>query len=218
MLYVALRTAAIRAISIVRLALPLTEIDQQLRTVAPMPRSSPAGVALLAAFGLAWIASSLLGRRINAIAAAAERYARGDLSQPADDYPRDEIGTVARVLDETVKALAERASEFARDRARMEAILTGMTEGVLAINAQGRVQLVNRAARQMLAVDDAGRGRHYLESVRHPEWSSQLGAALAGEEPAVLEMVPASNPDRRVVARAAPCDAPGETRGGAGAL
>jgi two-component system phosphate regulon sensor histidine kinase PhoR len=209
MLYVALRTDHPR-ISIVRVALPLTEIDQQLRTVRRATLVA-AGVALLAAFGLAWIASVLLGRRIDAIAAAAERYSRGDLSQPTHDYPRDEIGTVARVLDETVKALAERASDFARDRARMEAILTGMTEGVLAINAQGRVQLVNRAARQMLAVDDGAVGRHYLEAVRHPGVVEQLGAALAGEKPAVLEMVPARNPDRRVVARAAAVDAPGET-------
>ena len=51
----------------------------------------------------------------------------------------------------------------------MEAILSGMIEGVLVVNEQGRLQLVNAAARRMLKLHEPPEGRHYLEIVRHPD-------------------------------------------------
>ena len=64
----------------VRLALPLTEVSDQLAAVR-RSRSSRLGAGLLAALALAWGASALLSRRVRAIAAVAERYAAGDLSR-----------------------------------------------------------------------------------------------------------------------------------------
>ena len=117
------------------------------------------------------------------IAAAAERYATGDFSRPARDRGKDEIGTIGRVLDDAVRELAQRAAELASDRARMEAILGGMIEGVLVVNEHGRLQLVNDAARRMLHIADAPDGRHYLELVRHPDIAAQIGTALSGDDP-----------------------------------
>ena len=205
LLYAAARTSHPTA-SIVRLALPLTEIDQQMHAIT---RATLAALlmAMAGAAGLAWAGAALLGRRVRAIATAAGRYAAGDLSQPVRDYARDEIGTVSRVLDESVRALAARAAELAEDRARMDAILTGMAEGVLAVDPQGMVQVANRSAQAMLGIGAAAAGCHYLEAVRHPGVANQLASALAGREPAALEMVPAHSPGRRVVARAAPVNA-----------
>ena len=126
-----------------------------------------------------------MSRRVQAIAAVAERYARGDFSRPARDYGNDEIGTVARVLDDSVREIGRRATDLASDRARMEAILSGMIEGVVVVNDQGRVQLVNDAARRMLHLLDDPEGRHYVEIVRQPDIAAQLGAALAGRRPRV---------------------------------
>ncbi len=202
MLYAAARTAHPVA-SVVRLALPLTEIDEQMAAVR---RATLVGLllAMVGAGVLAWGGTEVLGRRVRAIAAAAARYAAGDLSQPARDYGQDEIGTVSRVLDDSVRALAARAAELAEDRARTEAILTGMAEGVLAVGPQGTVQIANRSAQTMLGIEPAAVGRHYVESVRHPAVAGVLAAALEGRIPAAIELTPAHAPDRRVAARAAP--------------
>jgi two-component system phosphate regulon sensor histidine kinase PhoR len=207
MLYVAAGTGH-PTLSIVRLALPLTEIDQQMRAVR---RGTFVALllALLGALGLAWAGSAMLGRRVNAIAAAARRYAAGDLSQPTRDYEHDEIGTVSRVLDDTVRALGARAAELAGDRARMEAILSSMAEGVLAVGPQGEVQIANPAAREMLGIGMPAMDRHYLESIRHPAVAGVLADALEGRFPPAVELVPAGAPERRIVARAAPVEAPG---------
>ena len=209
MLYVAVTIDHPR-MTVVRLALPLTEVQQQVASVRHMTLVA-LGVALVGALALSWIASVLLGRRLQAIASAARRFASGDLSQRVRDYERDELGTVARVLDDTVRKLASRVDELRQDRARTDAILTGMVEGVMVVNSQGRVQLVNRAARAMLALDEATVGGHYLESVRHPGIAALLTDALEGRQPAHLELSPSRTPGRRLVARAAPVSAPSVT-------
>ncbi len=209
MLYVAVPVNHPR-ITIVRLALPLTEVQQQVAAVRHMTLVALAA-AMVGALALAWLASALLGRRLRLMADAARRYASGDLSRRLRDYEPDELGTVARVLDDTVHELARRAVELAEDRARMDAILSGMVEGVIVVNDHGRVQLVNRAAREMLGLDSGGMAGHYLEAVRHPGVAALITEALAGREPAHLELSPARTPGRHLVARAAPVSAPSAT-------
>ena len=210
MLYVAVpvQNPAAPALSHVRLALPLTEVRDQL---ASLRRSAgiAAAVGLLTALVLAWITSLFLSRRVNDIAVVAERYASGDFSRAAHDFGTDEIGTVAQALDGAIREIGRRASELATDRARMEAILSGMAEGVLVVNAQGQLQLVNAAARQMLRLVDEVEGRHYLEIVRQPDIAAQVGGALRAEAGDGLELP--LQQDLIVVVRSAPIIAEGAT-------
>ena len=82
------------------------------------------------------------------------------LPRPATSLPAgssigdDELGTVARALDETVENLAGRIAELARDRGRMAAILAGMVEGVIVVDSQGRL-----AARERRRPPDAAAGQ-----------------------------------------------------------
>jgi len=189
MLYVAVSVGNTNAsvISEIRLALPLTDIRDQLaalRRTAVIAATAGLGTALL----LAWAASVFLSSRLRTIAETARRYATGDFTRPGHDFGSDEIGTVARVLDESIRDIARRAEELAMDRARMEAILAGMAEGVLVINTPGRVQLANAAARRMLRLPEQSEGRHYVEIIRHPDIAAQISVALAGREGQSLEL------------------------------
>ena len=210
MLYAAVpvRNPEMEALAYVRLAMPLVEVRDQLAAVRRIALVA-SGVGIVAALALGWGISVLLSRRVRAIAAVAERYAAGDLSRPARDYGNDEIGTVARMLDESVREIGRRAADLASDQARMQAILGGMVEGVIVVNEHGRVQLVNGAARSMLRVQDPTDGRHYLEIVRHPDIAAQLGAALRGTGTDGLELTLPQSPDLTIVARSAPVASPG---------
>jgi two-component system, OmpR family, phosphate regulon sensor histidine kinase PhoR len=210
LLYVAvpIDNPALPNLGFVRLALPLTDVAEQLRSVW---RSALVafGIALIAALALSWATSVLLSRRVLAIAAVAERYARGDWSRPARDYGNDEVGTVARALDAAAREIGQRAADLASDRARMEAILTGMIEGVLVVNDHGRVQLVNVAARAMLQLQGDPEGRHYVEIVRQPDIAAQLGAALRGTATEGLELTLPREPELVLISRSAPVASPG---------
>lgn len=195
-------------IAYVRVALPLTDVDDQLRSIATATAAA-LGLSLVGAGLIAFVLSARLGRRVRAIADAAARYQQGVAPVPRPDFGDDELGVVARALDESVRQMANRLEEGARDQARMEAILSGMIEGVLVVDPGGRVQLVNRAAQQMLRLDPLEPGRHYLEMIRHPAVTDLVDAALAGRTPDFIQLSPPRDDSRTLVARAAPATADG---------
>ena len=202
MLYAAV-TARHPRIRYVRVALPLTTVSEEIRHVG-LQAVLAFALASPLALGLAWLASAFLSKRVRIIADVAQRYGQGDLTRPSYDYGADELGAVARVLDGSVQELGHRLNELSRDRARMEAILSGMVEGVLVVDGNGRLQLANRAAQSMLHMDASSIGRQYVEVIRHPDVSAQLGTALRGEETDNRELELMRDPGRTFVARAAP--------------
>jgi len=197
-------------VSFVRLALPLSEVDEQVNAVR-RGLLVALGVALAFALALAWFSSLLLARRVDAIAAVARRYASGDFSHPSHDYGGDELGTVSRVLDDTARQLGGRITELAQDRARMETMLAGMLEGVVVVNERGLVHLVNNAAMRLLRIGEHAIGQHFLEVVHQPDLGRLIGSALEGHTPDGLEFSPPRDMNRTVVARVAPIGSSGSS-------
>ena len=109
-----------------------------------------------------------------------------------------------RAREAAMQDASRQIEELTRDRVRMQALLSGMVEGVLVVDRQGRLQLVNEAAQDMLRVDASSAGRRYPEVIRHPDISALLAAALRGEPVAPHELVLGRDASRLFVARAAP--------------
>jgi len=207
LMYVAIRVRSpgMPRLAFVRLALPLADIDRQLASVRSLAAVGFAA-GLAAAAGLTWLLSAPLARRLRAIDERTRRYAAGDLSRSIPDYGQDEIGSVARMVDSLTHDLANRLAGLEADRARMAAILSGMIEGVLVVNAHGRLQLANDAARRMLRIDDAVEGRHYPEIVRQPAVARQIEAALAGRPTESVELTGLRDDAVTLIARTAPVE------------
>jgi two-component system phosphate regulon sensor histidine kinase PhoR len=201
-------------IAVARLALPLTVIDERIGSVR---RIALIGLAagLASAVLLTWFASMLLNRRIRAVADAAARYRAGDFSRPARDATGDEITVVATVLDDTARELGSRLAEMARERAHTDAMLSGMAEGVLLLDAGGRLVLTNAAARRMLRLPQEAAGLPYLELVRQPDVDALVARALTGERPSAVEVELEPGSRRSFVADAVPVSA---ARGGGAVL
>jgi two-component system phosphate regulon sensor histidine kinase PhoR len=195
--------AAVRAdadpVRIVRLALPLTRIEdrvEDLRLIALVGL----GAGLLVAVVATLATSLLIHRRLQSVAETARRYMAGDFSRPARDHGQDEIGTVANVLDATARELGARLREVERERAQTDAILSGMVEGVLLVDRDGRLVLSNPAARQLLSLSGRSTGLHYLEVVRQPAIATLMAAALDGQPTTPAEIDLDRDPVRRVMA------------------
>jgi len=99
------------------------------------------------------------------------------------------------------------------ESADIDAILNAMVEGVMLVNAGGRVVLANPAARDMFHWPWPVEGRHYLEVVRQPDIAAQFASALAGElqPPAEIEL----ERDKRRIYTARAMPMPAERGGGA---
>jgi len=191
------------AIAFVRMALPLTDVREQLRPILTATLTA-LSLALVGAGVIAWVFSVRIGRRVRLIAQLAERYRRGDLTPPRLGFGDDELAAVARALDDSVQEVGRKLAEQARDRARMEALLAGMVEGVIVVDPQGRLQLVNQAARQMLRLDSYAIGRPYVETIRLPAIAELVAAVLFGREAKPVQLSPPRDPSRTIMATAAP--------------
>jgi two-component system, OmpR family, phosphate regulon sensor histidine kinase PhoR len=163
-----------------------------------------AGLGVVAAFVVSSVVSARVAERARAIADVGRRYALGDLSRPGTDYGDDELGVAARALDQAVHQQERRILALARDRARMEAILGSMVEGVLVVDDGGRLQLVNDAARRMLRLESDAVGRPYVEAIRHPGVVEHVGRALDSGSAAAFDLSTGRDGTRELAARIAP--------------
>ena len=168
-----------------------------------------AGLGVIVAFVLSSAFAARQHARAGAIAEVGRRYALGDLSRPGPDYGDDDLGVAARALDAAVHEQGRRVADLSRDRARMEAILGSMVEGVLVVDDTGRLQLVNDAARRMLRVEREAVGRPYLEAIRHPGIVEHFRRVLTGGVPQAFELSVTRDGARDLVARLAPVVATG---------
>jgi two-component system phosphate regulon sensor histidine kinase PhoR len=128
----------------------------------------------------------------------AERFAGGDFAHEIHVSTTDEIGEVAVGLNAMGRQLSETIQTITEERNEREAVLAGMTEGVLAVDGQERIITINAAAARLLGVEpEQAQGRSIQEVVRNPELQVFVAAVLAGEEPVEGDVVVHAEQDQR---------------------
>ncbi|MDT7538270.1 MAG: two-component system, OmpR family, phosphate regulon sensor histidine kinase PhoR [Actinomycetota bacterium] len=99
----------------------------------------------------------LLGRRtvdpVRRLTAAAARVSAGDLHATADVTSADEVGTLSRTFDRMTSSLARLTGDLRSSAARLETVLSSMSDGLVATDAHGRVTSINPAALQMVGLE-----------------------------------------------------------------
>ena len=178
MVYVAVQSTH-PSVRYVRVAMPATDADAELaslRRLAVVAFAVGVPVALL----VAWLTTAPLGRRLQAVTRLAAAYKAGDLPAAPRDFPPDELGTVARALDDAARELSHRVADLSQDRARIDAIVAGMVEGVLVVDRDGRIQRVNAAARHLLGVSEVVLGQPFMSVLRDRAVVDLLSSAESG--------------------------------------
>jgi two-component system phosphate regulon sensor histidine kinase PhoR len=176
-----------RVVGVSRVALSLSGVAEQASDLQRAVAVALALAFLLAAALSAALASPLAGP-LNEVMDAARRFALGDLSARSRVRRGDEIGELARIVNRSADQLQERITEIARDRARTEAILSAMGDGVMAVDDEGTVVLANQALRAGLELPEPV-GRHYLEVVRQSEVGELLEEVLGTGDRRTSEVV-----------------------------
>jgi two-component system, OmpR family, phosphate regulon sensor histidine kinase PhoR len=165
-----------RIVGVSRVALSLQGVEEQ---IDDLPRAVTVALALafvIIALLSAALSSSLAGP-LGEVMDAARRFAAGDLAARSPVRRADEVGELARILNRSAEQLQDRITEIARDRARIDAILSAMEDGVMAVDHRGVVLLANQVLRRSLELQDPV-GRHYLEVVRQRKVGELLEGVL----------------------------------------
>lgn len=152
MMYVAQRVESEgRVLGYVRVALPLIDLDGRLARLRWAVLGA-AGIAVLIGLLLALMAARRLSRPLRSMMDAASAIAGGDYERRVHAPTRDEIGDLADAFNEMADQLGQRVRTISRDQREMRAILSGMGEGVVAVDRDERIVLLNDAAGRMLGV------------------------------------------------------------------
>ncbi|MGE5586356.1 MAG: two-component system histidine kinase PnpS [Bacillota bacterium] len=170
-----------RIVGFVRLAIPLSEVDQLVRIIRRFILHASV-VAALTAVALSVLLARNVGSPLRDMAEAAREIARGDFRRKIRVASRDELGQLGDAFNYMAAELEHNITELSERKNRMETILAAMADGVIAVDPSGRILLVNRAACEMLGIsEERARGRYVLEAVRNHDLAESLESARRGE-------------------------------------
>ncbi|MBI2366084.1 MAG: PAS-domain containing protein [Deltaproteobacteria bacterium] len=197
LLYRAYRQTQGDAQRVVRVAVSLSEIQNVTRSFG---RALLAGLllALVLGSGVAYYFSRRLSARVNRLVEFSRAVAQGDFSRRSF-VPRggDELDLLEQHLQEMSAKIRDNIQELVSEKEKVDSILRCMIEGLVVIDARGRLLLMNDQARKMfqVAADRDVTNATLAEISRHPELHrvvselarADLSAAHYSEEIALSE-------------------------------
>ncbi len=186
---------------VLRASVPLRDVDDAIAAVRWLLFGASLvalGVTIIVSFG----AAQRLSRVVRQLTAAAARMAKGDLDARTRVTGADELGELGQTLDHLAGSLDDSLRALRAERDRIGGILEAMQEGVLVLDDERRVVLVNPALRAMLLLPADIVGRRLLEVLRHAELQEILDKVDRLPGPASGELEVAGVKPRRLLAQA----------------
>ena len=200
MLYVALPFEHPDGKGVVRVAMPLKDVDEGISRLHVL--FLVAGLlGLVIAVLMSGLASHFMSRTLRKLADSARAIASGNARQRIDVSSSDELGGLAGSVNRMADDIETTVAALASERARFEAVLEGMSEAIITLDDDRRITLINRAALALLGLDAAAPGHLLIEHLRAPAIHALLAEPVA-EETCELDLP--GPPMRRVLARVTP--------------
>ncbi|MBL8606731.1 MAG: PAS domain-containing sensor histidine kinase [Myxococcales bacterium] len=157
--------------------------------------------ALVLATLLAWQVGRWVAGMAEPLTLAARRLREGDLTAgPGRESP--DLGELSVELGRLSQSLTKTMNELRVERDLQTNILEGMQEGVLLLDAEGRILLMNSALREMLLLRDEAIGSPFIFAVRNTELKELFDAARR-KKTSTRELDLAGLKPRRLLVRAA---------------
>jgi two-component system, OmpR family, phosphate regulon sensor histidine kinase PhoR len=185
-----------RLLGILRLSLPLTEIETQHQAMRAVLIGA-VGIAFLLSLVISYLVARSITRPLAEIVQAAKRMVGGEFHPRIRPRSSDEISDLAQVLNHMAASIEEKIEALKEDRAKMAATLIAMQEGVMVLSVDGTLRLINPAMERMIGRQGAElTGKSYWEVIRQPRLHEFIAHALAGGAGATTEIGLGTGPDR----------------------
>lgn len=195
MMYVAITLRETDNPGIIRAAMPISGIDDALNDIY-----SKMFFGLLIIVLCTFVPGLYSFRRITKpvieMAQIARGFAQGKLEQRVPLYT-SELGALAKSLNQMAKQLDDRIKTITRQRNELEAILTSMNEGVIAVDSGRHIVSVNRAASELMGIEpEKAYGKTIEEVIRNVELLEFVRKTLNSGKPLESEMLLAGTGER----------------------
>lgn len=176
MQYVAVPSiSATNHLGYIRTALSTQSIAEEINYLRRVIIIATSLTAIIALFVGYWLAMSF-AQPLRQMTLIANNYAQGRFQMRIPSHRRDEIGDLARSLNQMADISAQRFNSLTSERDQLETILKSMNEGVITVDSQGVIQHINVAALRMLrsnADKSLGKSLEEIEDslVLHAAWT-----------------------------------------------
>ncbi|MCS7286132.1 MAG: ATP-binding protein [Anaerolineae bacterium] len=155
-----------RVVGIVRIALPLTQIETSVARLRRSVMAASLMTAFLAGL-LAFLIAEQLARRLRELVSLVERMARGNLGVRILRPSKDELGQLAEAFNRMGEELQARMEALADRQKTLVTVLNYMADGVVITDSSERIRLINPAAARILGVSEKEAiGRRFVAVVR----------------------------------------------------
>ncbi len=177
-------------VGVVRTSMPLLKMAETLSGIHQYLLLSGLAVLLLAAL-LSLFVSRRISKPLERIRQGVERFAAGDFSYRLHSIGSEEIGLLAETMNEMAAQLEDRLQTVSKERNQREAVLASMVEGVLAVDTDGHIISLNKAAAQFFDVfqPETATGRSIEEVFRNVKLQRFVAKVLEGQETCECELV-----------------------------
>jgi two-component system phosphate regulon sensor histidine kinase PhoR len=198
LLYMAVPFGKKEVEGVVRLAMPLSAVE--------LFESGSQKIVILALFfafllslGFTYLLSIVVSRPLREMADVARAMAGGDFSRKPSVRSRDEVGDLAHAITHMSDQIKEKIEDIEQEKAKLDAVIMHMFEGIMVVDEKGVMQLMNPSLRKIFLIDIPAEGRRAVEVVRNSVLSGMLEALLSGKERMISHEISVTFPDERVL-------------------
>lgn len=182
----------------------------------PMPFSKISGIIFIGAVFLT-AASVILRfavtRPIQQMTKTIDAIARGDFPQKAIISGNDELSALARALYSLSGQIQSQKAQAHVNSQRLEAVLLSMVEGVIVVDQQERILLMNKTLRDLLSIKNEPRGNKVLEVILNADVQNMIERVLRQDKEVLAREVFLLPQEKTVLVHAAPVIRDGRTEG-----
>jgi two-component system phosphate regulon sensor histidine kinase PhoR len=171
-----------KLLAVIRTAMPLTEIENKLQTIYTKIFWAGFITAVLAGV-ISYKISRRITKPIDRMEKTAAKFAKGELNHRMSIPSQQELADLAKTMNEMARQLSRRIDTLTKQRNESEAVLASMIEGVLAVDSQGHIVRINKAAARLLDIDpQKAEGHHVEEIIRNTELQEFVKKAVTSPE------------------------------------
>ncbi len=186
-----------RVIAVVRTAAPMVTVDAAFKRVTSGMLGGMLLILLVAA-GFSFGLSRRMARPIERMEQDARILAAGDFTYRLPIPEAEELASLARTFNGVAEQMERRLQTIVQQHNELEAVLSSMLEGVIAVDMQERVINVNQAAAAMFDASQAKSwvGRNIQDMVRNTAFLTLMRDGLMAPEQVEGDVVLFHNQDR----------------------
>jgi two-component system phosphate regulon sensor histidine kinase PhoR len=203
LLYLAIPVSRDSDMMFLRLAVPLSDVEAAVvKTRVRMFLASFAALFVAILMGL--VQTRRITKSIEEITAFSKEVAAGHMGKRLFLKEKGEIGELARNINEMAHELKNRLKQSEEEKNKVEAILRNLSDGLMLIDAKGRIEVCNDAVGKLFEIETGLEGRTIGETLKNADLIEMVDEAAGKGEPVSREIQVAHPRELYLLATATP--------------